>query len=72
MFHVEQWQGKVRGFFLLCKEGSEETPNKNRHGPKTMPVWGKMGDGNGDVKMGGSAYRRGGWFWGEPAHGPAQ
>lgn len=52
MFHVEQWQGKVRGFFLLCKEGREETPNKNRHGPKTMPVWGKMGDGNGDVKMG--------------------
>ncbi|MGN0686315.1 MAG: hypothetical protein ACI4KC_09510 [Gemmiger sp.] len=28
MFHVEQWQGKVRGFFLLCKEGSEETPTK--------------------------------------------
>lgn len=66
MFHVEQWQGKVRGFFLLCKEGSEETPNKNRHGPKTMPVWGKMGDGNGDVKMGGVRTGVAGGFGGNP------
>ncbi len=47
------WNMGGGGFFLLCKEGREETPNKNRHGPKTMPVWGKMGDGNGDVKNGG-------------------
>lgn len=60
------WNMGGGGYFLLCKEGRKETPNKNRHGPKTMPVWGKMGDGNGDVKNGGVRTGVAGGFGGDP------
>ena len=67
------WNMGGSGYFLLCKEGREETPNKNRHGPKTMPVWGKMGDGNGDVKNGGVCTGVAGGFGGtRPRTGPAE
>lgn len=58
--------GQSAWFLPSLQRRKRRNSNKNRHGPKTMPVWGKMGDGNGNVKNGGVCTGVAGGFGGNP------